>query len=102
MTNSQTNASADILSPAEIDSRLTELHEGWTAPDHRHLFKEFKFSNFKKALAFTNQLGELAETRRHHPDIFLAWGKVTVTIWTHDAGGITHRDFDLAKAIDTL
>ena len=78
------------------------LSEGWTSPEHRHLFKEFKFSNFKKALAFTNQLGELAETRQHHPDIFLAWGKVTVTIWTHDAGGITHRDFDLAHAIDRL
>jgi len=102
MNNSQKSASAEILTPAEINTRLTELAEGWTSPEHRHLFKEFEFSNFRKALAFTNQLGELAETRRHHPDIFLSWGKVTVTIWTHDAGGITHRDFELAKAIDTL
>jgi 4a-hydroxytetrahydrobiopterin dehydratase len=102
MTNSQNNALQEVLTPTEIDTELLALTEGWTSPEHRHLFKEFKFSNFKKALAFTNQLGELAETRRHHPDIFLAWGKVTVTIWTHDAGGITHRDFELAHAIDKL
>ena len=102
MTNSQNTRHGSKLTPPEINTELTVLSEGWTSPEHRHLFKEFKFSNFKKARAFTNQLGELAETRQHHPDIFLAWGKVTVTIWTHDAGGITHRDFDLAHAIDRL
>ena len=51
---------------------------------------------FKEALAFTNRVGSMAEEEGHHPDIFLAWGKVKLTIWTHVIGGLSKNDFVLA------
>ena len=67
-----------------------------------HLEKEFRFPDFAKALAFTNKIGAIAEEQGHHPDIFLAWGKVRVTIWTHAIDGLTRSDFVLAAKIDRI
>jgi 4a-hydroxytetrahydrobiopterin dehydratase len=64
------------------------------------LAKTFLFPDFKAALEFVNRAGEAAETQGHHPDLYLAWGRVDVKIWTHDAGGITDKDYTLAKSID--
>jgi 4a-hydroxytetrahydrobiopterin dehydratase len=58
--------------------------------------------NFAEALAFVNQVGVLAEERNHHPDIAISWNKVTLTLSTHDAGGLTQADLDLAAAIDAI
>jgi 4a-hydroxytetrahydrobiopterin dehydratase len=66
------------------------------------LEKEFPFKDFREALAFTNEIGELAESQGHHPDIHLAWGKVKVTIWTHKIDGLTESDFVLAAKVDRL
>lgn len=66
------------------------------------LHREFKFPDFASALAFVNQVGELAETAQHHPDIELGWGRVAITLSTHDAGGITDKDNVLAIQINTL
>jgi len=79
-----------------------ELKEGWRVANEHHLEKEFKFKDFREALAFTNKVGELAEAQGHHPDIYLAWGKVKVTIWTHKIDGLTESDFVLAAKIDRL
>lgn len=77
-----------------------QLGNNWrTAQDH-HLEKEFKFKNFREALDFTNRIGEIAEARNHHPDIYLAWGKVRVTIWTHKIDGLSESDFVLAAKIE--
>ena len=62
--------------------------------------KEYIFSDFRKALDFTVKVGELAENQNHHPDIYLAWGKVKVTIWTHKIDGLTESDFILAAKAD--
>ena len=70
--------------------------------DEHHLEKKYKFSNFRQALAFTNQVGELAETEGHHPDIYLAWGKVKLTVWTHKIDGLTESDFIFAAKVDEL
>jgi 4a-hydroxytetrahydrobiopterin dehydratase len=70
--------------------------------NEHHLERTFTFPNFKTALAFTDRVGELAEQQGHHPDIHLAWGKVTVTIWTHKIDGLTESDFVLAAKIDRL
>ncbi len=70
--------------------------------ENNSLVKEFSFADFASALAFVNKVGELAESHNHHPDIFLGWGKVTITLTTHDAGGITEKDRALAVAIDAL
>jgi 4a-hydroxytetrahydrobiopterin dehydratase len=58
------------------------------------------FDNFKKALDFTIKVGELAENQNHHPDIYLAWGKVRLTIWTHKIDGLTESDFIFAAKAD--
>ena len=80
----------------------TELGGGWQVVDGHHLEKEYRFKNFLEALAFTNLVGEMAEDQSHHPDIFLAWGRVKVTIWTHKIDGLTESDFVFAARCDAL
>ncbi|HEV2176145.1 MAG TPA: 4a-hydroxytetrahydrobiopterin dehydratase [Terriglobia bacterium] len=75
---------------------------GWSVEDGHHLTKDYKFPDFRQALAFVNRVGELAEDQGHHPDIFLAWGKVGVKTWTHAINGLTESDFILAAKIDQL
>jgi 4a-hydroxytetrahydrobiopterin dehydratase len=78
------------------------LGGGWRVVAERHLEKEYRFPDFRSALAFTNRIGEIAEQQGHHPDLSLAWGKVGVTIWTHSIEGLTESDFVLAAKIDRL
>ena len=73
----------------------------WQEQDDK-LVKEFSFPDFKSALAFVNKVGDLAEKANHHPDIELSWGRVKISLTTHDADGITERDRTLAKEIDTV
>ncbi|MBT3377283.1 MAG: 4a-hydroxytetrahydrobiopterin dehydratase [Lentisphaerae bacterium] len=79
-----------------IDELLAELGNGWRVSDGRRLEKTFAFSNFREALTFTNQVGEIAEKQGHHPEIHLGWGHVTLLIWTHKINGLTESDFVLA------
>ena len=79
-----------------------QLDGAWEIVNHHHLLRAFKFKNFRQALAFTNQVGELAEAEGHHPDILLKWGEVQVTIYTHKVNGLTESDFVLAAKIDGL
>lgn len=83
---------------------LQTLHEklgnGWQVVSEHHLEKEYKFNNFREALDFTNRVGALAETQGHHPDIYLAWGKVKLMIWTHKINGLTESDFVFAAKVD--
>lgn len=64
--------------------------------------KKFVFKNFSQALAFIVQVGLLAETKNHHPELFNVYNKVNIRLSTHDANGVTDKDFDLAKAIEKL
>ncbi len=64
------------------------------------LERSFKFKNFAQALAFTNQIGELAEAEDHHPKLTTEWGRVTVTWWTHIARGLHRNDFIMAARCD--
>ncbi len=66
------------------------------------IFQIFKFRNFAESLAFTNQVGELAEDAGHHPDILLQWGRVTVTWYSHKIGGLRENDFIMAARTDHL
>lgn len=88
------------LEEAALANLERALGNGWGVIDEHHLEKTFKFSNFREALDFTNQVGELAERQNHHPDIYLSWGQVKLTIWTHKVGGLTENDFILAAKID--
>jgi 4a-hydroxytetrahydrobiopterin dehydratase len=84
-------------------ARLTrELKPGWMVVNEHHLEREFKFKNFREALEFSNKVGELAEAQGHHPDMYLAWGKVKVTLWTHKIDGLTESDFIMAAKVDKL
>ena len=76
------------------------LGGGWRVVDEHHLEKSYPFPDFKTAWAFTNRVAEIAESEGHHPDILLAWGKVTLTIWTHKIDGLTESDFILAARAD--
>jgi 4a-hydroxytetrahydrobiopterin dehydratase len=77
-----------------------ELGGGWGVVDEHHLSKLYRFDDFASALAFTNQVGRIAEEQGHHPDIHLAWGKVRLEIWTHKVDGLTESDFVLAAKAD--
>ena len=81
---------------------LARQAEGWEVVNEHHVKKTFKFPDFRGALAFVNKVGELAEEQGHHPDIYLAWGKAEITIWTHKIDGLTESDFILAAKIDKL
>ena len=86
----------------ELEKVARELDSGWRVINEHHLEKEYKFKNFREALDFTNKVGELAESQGHHPDIYLAWGQVKLTIWTHKIDGLTESDFVMAAKADKL
>ncbi|OGG14064.1 hypothetical protein A3D77_00970 [Candidatus Gottesmanbacteria bacterium RIFCSPHIGHO2_02_FULL_39_11] len=74
---------------------------GWNAVDEKKIEKDFKFKNFKEALAFVDKVGEIAEKEGHHPDMYLhGWNKVKLTLSTHAIGGLSINDFILAAKVD--
>ncbi|MGA2659634.1 MAG: 4a-hydroxytetrahydrobiopterin dehydratase [Verrucomicrobiota bacterium] len=90
------------LSGLALAELAGQLGGGWKVVAEHHLEKGYSFKNFREALDFTNRIGALAEAQGHHPDIYLAWGKVKVTIWTHKVDGLTESDFVFAAKVDTL
>ncbi|PYX45095.1 MAG: 4a-hydroxytetrahydrobiopterin dehydratase [Acidobacteria bacterium] len=74
----------------------------WKVEREHHIHREFNFEDFQQALDFVNRVGALAEEQGHHPDIFLAWGKADITLWTHKIDGLTESDFIMAAKIDRL
>lgn len=93
--------SRKLLSPDEVQQRIPELHT-WKLVDGKKLARAFTFPDFQTGLNFVNRVGEIAERQGHHPDVHLAWGKVEIETWTHDAGGLTEQDFLLASQINHL
>ena len=90
------------LKGADLTTLSRQLGGDWKIVDEHHLEKEYRFPDFRAALAFTNKVGELAEEQGHHPDIYLAWGKVALTLWTHKIDGLTESDFIFAAKADRL
>ncbi len=88
--------------------RITELHAQiptWTIVERagvQHLERTFECPDFASALAFTHEIGRLAEQQDHHPRITTEWGKVTVTWWTHKVGGLHRNDFVSAARTDEI
>jgi 4a-hydroxytetrahydrobiopterin dehydratase len=89
------------LQGAELAALAAQV-PGWQVVNEHHITKSYKFPDFAAALAFVNRVGALAEQQGHHPDIFLAWGRADVTIWTHKIDGLTESDFILAAKIDRV
>lgn len=88
------------LSESEIRSRLSALST-WKL-ESGEITRTFSLPTFPAALLFVSTVGHLAEAANHHPDILIKWRHVTLTLSTHDAGGLTAKDFDLAAQIDAL
>jgi len=87
------------LTQPQIEESLAELPE-WSV-NGELLQRTFSFDNFIGAMAFVNRIADLAEEMQHHPDVLIRYNKVTLTLTTHDAGGLTQNDFDFARAIDS-
>lgn len=90
------------LGGAEIKKYVTQLKNGWEVLNDKKLRREFKFKNFKEALAFVNVVAATAENEGHHPDLHIFYNKVVVELWTHSIGGLSENDFILAAKIDTV
>jgi len=89
------------LKGQDLAALHTQVPE-WQVMNEHHITRQFKFSDFKQALAFANRVGELAEEQGHQPDILLAWGKAEITLWTHKIDGLTESDLIMAAKIDRL
>ncbi len=90
------------LAGSELARLQGDLGHGWKVVDGHHLEKSFAFPDFNTALDFTVRIGAVAEHENHHPDLYLRWGKVGVTLWTHKINGLTESDFALAAKIEML
>ncbi len=88
------------LTDTEINAQLDEI-SGWTVENEK-LHKEFQFNSFVEAFGFMASVALIAESMNHHPEWFNVYNRVTVDLATHDAGGISALDFELAKKIDAL
>ena len=88
------------LSEAEVEESLKTI-DGWKFKEDK-IKKKFEFANFAEALAFVNQVGEIAERLDHHPDIKFGWGYAKIKSTTHDRDGVTDFDIELARQIDEL
>jgi 4a-hydroxytetrahydrobiopterin dehydratase len=86
------------LGESEVSACLSDELPGWRLHDGK-LRREFRFRDFSEAFAFMTRVAMLAESRNHHPDWSNVYDRVTIELWSHDAGGITERDVALAKDI---
>lgn len=95
------------LNETQVEAVLSAL-DGWSllppseASPHNALSKTFEFRDFVQAMVWVNRVAEEAEEAGHHPDIFISYSHVTLSLWTHTAQGITERDAMLAELIDDL
>ena len=88
------------LSVSMVSRRLAGL-KGWKLAGNA-IQKQYTFANFKEAMFFVNAVAGVAEKAGHHPDISVTYNRVTLSLSTHDAGGITAKDFDLARRIEAV
>ena len=88
------------LTEEQIEERLCS-RESWSLIGNA-IERTFVFKNFLRAMWFVNAVGYIAESMNHHPDFFIHYNRVTLKLWTHDAGGLTERDFLLAEKIDAM
>ncbi len=89
---------ASLLMESEVAARIAAVPK-WQEVGSE-IVRTFEFRDFRGALSFVNKVGDLAEKAGHHPDIDIRWNKVKLALTTHDSGGLTTKDFDLAAEID--
>lgn len=91
---------SELISDAELAAHLKKCPE-WEV-DGNEITRTVEFESFGEAVDFVNDLAEIAEEYQHHPDIDIRYAKVTLHLTTHEKGGLTERDFDMAQRIDNL
>ncbi len=89
-----------LLTAQAIEEKLKQL-EGWKL-EGAEIVREFRFADFVEALRFVNAMGEKAEAANHHPDIDIRYNRVKLALISHDAGGLTERDFRLAEVVNGI
>ena len=89
------------LTPNQMDIAMKEIPD-WKINSNGEIEKTFTFTGFAQSLLFVNAVGLFAESKNHHPDILIQWNKVRLALTTHDSGGLTEKDFELAKLVNTL
>jgi 4a-hydroxytetrahydrobiopterin dehydratase len=90
------------LTGANLAWMSSQLGAAWEVEGEQKIRRRYRFPDFASALAFVNQIGELAEAEGHHPDLLLAWGRVEVELWTHAIDGLSESDFIIAAKIEAL
>ena len=90
------------LKGSALKPLLLRLGHTWKIVKRHYLEKEFKFKDFKDALNFTVRVGKIAESQGHHPDVYLTWGRVKITLSTHSVHGLTENDFILAAKVQKM
>ncbi len=90
------------LDAGSVDRLLQVIGSGWRVADGKRLEREYKFSNFRKAMAVANQVAAIAEEQKHHPDLAVGWGYVRIALTTHAIDGLHRNDFILAAKINGL
>lgn len=93
--------SPDVLSKETVAQRLAQDLPHWRHEDNA-LRRTYKVNGFRSALVVANAIGHMAEAAWHHPDLAISWGKVDVSLWSHDSGGVTPRDVALAARIEEM
>jgi 4a-hydroxytetrahydrobiopterin dehydratase len=88
------------LTAEQIAPLHAQLDPGWEVLEGKRLARTYRFKNFAEALAFANRVGAIAEEQQHHPDLYVAWGRVRVEVWTHKIDGLTESDFYFAAKCD--
>ncbi len=91
---------AEKLSEAQVSERIKGL-DGWSEINGA-IQRTYQFKDFVTSMEFVGKAAQLAEERQHHPDILIRYNKVTLTLSTHDVGGITEKDFEYAKTVDGM
>jgi len=90
------------LKGKDLEALHEQLGSEWEVVDEHHLTRTYSFDDFASGLALVNRIGAIAEEEGHHPDLYLAWGKVRVDLWTHKIDGLVLADFVLAAKIEEL
>jgi 4a-hydroxytetrahydrobiopterin dehydratase len=99
--SSHNTQSIAVFTEAQIAARLQHELPRWSF-EHGHIERVFKTAGWKASLMVVNAIGHLAEVAWHHPDLAVSYASVTVRLMTHDAGGITDKDFELARKIEDV
>lgn len=95
------SAGTPPLTNEQARTRLAELRQGWQLAGST-LMKTYTLADFRTAIAFVDQVAEIAETEGHHPNMTIAYNRVTCELWTHKINGLSENDFILAAKIESL